>query len=68
MHNSPEKNLRFAVQWATTNLQYLLGAEHRDEKLIARQRKIIKDNTAKLAKIPNPYWPNFNCLGTPLAH
>jgi len=69
MHNSPEKNLRFANTWAENNIRYLLGEEQTDKvkELIAFHRASIVENTAKLMKIPNPFWPTHNCLGTPLA-
>jgi hypothetical protein len=69
MHNSPEKNLRFAIQFAQTNLRYLLGEKQtgKVKKLIARNRHAIRQSLKKLVKIPHPYWPDHSCLGTRLA-
>lgn len=69
MHNSPEQNLRFKIQFSKTNILYLLGEKQTSKvkKLIARNRRTIRQSLKKLVKIPNPYWPNHSCIGTRLA-
>ena len=51
MHNTPEVNLRFKIQFTTTNLRYLLGENPRNKQLIKKMRKIITDDEQKLLTI-----------------
>ena len=51
MHNTPLANAEFAVQFTTTNLRYLLGAEPPDAEAIARCRAQLAEAEALAASL-----------------
>ena len=55
MHNSPEKNLRFKIQFATTNLRWLAGETPRNETKIAEIKSEIAQWEIELAAMPKAF-------------
>jgi aryl-alcohol dehydrogenase-like predicted oxidoreductase len=48
MHNTPQQNLEFQLNFCENNLRYLLGDETPDQKKIEYMRKEIKRIKKKL--------------------
>jgi len=49
MHNSPEKNRDFQLQWCQTNLRYLLGENQQDPAII-RKIEYMQSEITRLSK------------------
>ena len=51
MHNSPRKNAEFKVQFALTNLRYVLGDSSPNAEKIEQMQKQLAEAEAELAEI-----------------
>ena len=51
MHNTPEANRDFQIQWCETNLRYLLGEPDQDNPEVIRKIAYMRSEIARLDKI-----------------
>ncbi len=50
MHNTPQQNREFQIQWCQTNLGYLLGEENQSDPEIIRKIQFMRSEIERLTE------------------